>query len=666
MKTKAIFLIIFLCISQLAYGQYLVPTLDKASNKYGYKENDKIDWSLDPIYISASYFIGNIAVVNNGEYDFVIDLHGKQISPYFLKIQWHPGSETLPFVCKELNGTYNLYDYQFRPICQKSYQAMSYLYDAGLLSFKTENLYGIMDMEGNVLIQPTYNKIHLSGNDYYYACGFKRCDTDGITPDMFKGAFLEAQDTNKKYGIITLDNKQIVPFKYKRSYEVTYKGAKSAYKEIIKPYLLSTDKKELDVRVEEAKNRSAARNAELARVYPTDLPVVEKTFIKQTDAGYAFFKAGKQMSKIYQSLISYSKCCVVSENGKFGITNLLGSEMVKCEYDTISIWNTENGTDILMTEAHGKFNLIKEDGTQLTAFDCDMIFMPSNNAGVARKGEQSWLIDLNGNIVSDHGYETIDNYSSDNKIYAELLGYRTELYSNGKEVSPIAKQIYEEASKMSISNNAKNKLDKYMLCSSLDPNNNDGYKALSLNGIGAMLEELGDTDSALNYYAEARSLGNDEARKNIRRVKFDKVLHTLKDVGDVMVQISQLISSSPAGVSTQYSSDDYQTYSNENYAVTADGNTNKHSYEFWQQQYARWESNARSCYESLTNGGHKTKKKGKDTGGSADGSWGSTSFTMMKTNLRNAQREMRNIRAQANSEGFNIPQSNYETINVSF
>ena len=64
--------------------------------------------------------------------------------------------------------------------------------------------------------------------------------------------------------------------------------------------------------------------------------------------------------------------------------------------------------------------------------------------------------------------------------------------------------------------------------------------------------------------------------------------------------------------------------------------------------------------------GYKIKKNGKDTGGSAAGTWNSASYTGMKSNLRKAQKEMRETRALARKEGHNIPQSNYETINVSY
>lgn len=119
---------------------------------------------------------------------------------------------------------------------------------------------------------------------------------------------------------------------------------------------------------------------------------MEKTVVKKTEDGYAFFKADKQVSKTYQSIDSYDKCCVVSENGKYGMADPLGAEIVSCEYDNICIWNVGMGNDILLAEAEGKYGLLKADGTKLSAGNCDMIFLPSNNAGVAMKDGQYWWL----------------------------------------------------------------------------------------------------------------------------------------------------------------------------------------------------------------------------------------------------------------------------------
>ncbi|MBP3472912.1 MAG: WG repeat-containing protein [Paraprevotella sp.] len=659
---KKILIFFACCISQYAHGQHLTPTLDKITNKYGYKEKNKIEWSLPPTYKEAHFFGNKIAIVSDGDFYYAINLHGEKVSPNFKSIEPTYNRDLRPFVCQDTNGKYQLYDAQFNPISPTSYQDIS-CSGEDVLFFKIDNQYGLMDLEGNILIPPVYKE--LSFDNYYYTCGFKKCDKDGINSDMFKQAFIEAKNQEGKYGIITLNNEIIVPFTYSDSYKVKYKGVKGAYKKVIKPYLLSTKKQALDMRIKEAKIRISTKNKELATIYPTDLPVVEKTIIKETKSGYAFFKANKQISKTYQNIDSYDKYCIISNNNKYGIADPLGNETVACEYDNISLWNIGIGDDVLLVEKDNKHGLINADGTELSARNCDMIFLPIKNAGVAKKNGLYWLIDSKGNLISKYGYDNIDNYSTDNKIYAEKLGYKTELSIDGTEYSPIIKQIFDEAYNMPISDNAQKKYDKYMLCSSLDMNNQEGYRALSLNNIGSMFEDLGNEDKAIEYYEQARNLGNETARKNIKRIKLNRTLNALQQVGDALTQVAQTIDTSGSYTSLQQNSSNYGTF-NGNNSTDLNGNTNKHSYDFWKQQYDRWERNAKSCYESLTNTGYKIKKNGQDKGGGAAGSWGTVSFSGMKSNLRKAQKEMRDTRAKARKEGHNIPQSNYETINVSF
>lgn len=657
---KKILFILTFCISLIAHAQYLVPVLDKKSNKYGYKEKDRIEWSLPPIYSEAGYFVNRIAIVNDGKFHFAINHYGDKVSPNFKYISsFVEDKKLLLYICEDTMGRYNIYDAQFNATCKHFYQKV-YFYKYNVLSFQSNELYGLMDMEGKILVPPIYKSFNFE--DYYYATNAYK---ENLNSKMFQGTFIEAKNKEDKYGIITVNNEIIVPFKYNSAYKLKYRGAKKAFKNTIKPYLFSSKREEIYSHLEETKKRCIEKNEELSKIYPTDLPTVEKTTIKKTKNGYAFFKSNKQVSKTYNKIEHYNKYCIVSLNNKYGVTDPLGTEIIECIYNKICIWNKREDFDILLTEINNKYNLYKADGTILSTKDCDMIFLPSNQVGVALKDEQYWMISPNGNIVSQYGYENIDNYSTD-KIYAECYGYKTELTIDGKEVSPIIKQIFNDAYNMPLNDNAQEKYNKYLLCLSLDKDNKAGYRALSLNNIGAMYENLGDVDMAMAYYEQAGSLGDETARKNIKRIKLDRTLNVLKQVGDALTQVAQTIDTSGSYSALQENNANSQTQYNNSYNVTASTKSNGHSYDFWKQQYDRWERNAKSCYESLTNTGYKTKKDGKDSGGSAAGSWGVVTFSGMKMNLREAQKEMKNIRAKARKEGYNIPQSNYETINVSF
>ena len=82
--------------------------------------------------------------------------------------------------------------------------------------------------------------------------------------------------------------------------------------------------------------------------------------------------------------------------------------------------------------------------------------------------------------------------------------------------------------------------------------------------------------------------------------------------------------------------------------------------------YQKWEARAKDAYDSLTLMGTKVTSKKGDKSGSGGGFWKGSNYVGLKQNLREAQRQMRHIRSEASSKGFNIPQSKWETATVSY
>lgn len=82
--------------------------------------------------------------------------------------------------------------------------------------------------------------------------------------------------------------------------------------------------------------------------------------------------------------------------------------------------------------------------------------------------------------------------------------------------------------------------------------------------------------------------------------------------------------------------------------------------------YQKWEARAKDAYDSLTLMGTKVTSKKGDKSGSGGGFWKGSNYVGLKQNLRDAQRQMRHIRSEASSKGFNIPQSKWETATVSY
>lgn len=671
MKHLFLSLMITLCSFSMLHSQELIPVLDRGISKYGYKEKDKNDWSLQPVYEKANAFKDNVAEVHNGEYSYFIDLHGKKVSSDFKEVTRITCDSYMPIIAQGIDGLFNLYDYQFYPILHDFYEYMELEFVClnYVVKYKQNGLYGIMDLSGNVLIPAIYKSLKRA--DFYYGIGYKRCDKDKISETQLNEALFMAKNTSGKFGAVSIKNEVVIPFKYMDVYSLKYKGAKSNYNKVIKPFVLSSKKKVIEEQLDEVCSTVRKKNEEMAKIYPTTLPKITKTIIKKTKQGYVFLKGGKQVGNTYQMIDEYSNFCIVKRNKKLGISDMLGSELVQCKYDDINIWNDKEG--ILMAESKGKYYLFAADGEELSKQAWDLLFFPTNEVAVGIRNEQYWLLDAKGNVISSCGYGNIDNYSSENKVIAYKYGYSTELGTDGKEKNPIAKQIFDEAYRMQTSGNEQKKFDKYMQCIAVDSDNKQGLKSTALNNIGALFEDIGDVDKALDYYEQAKILGSDMARKNIKRIKFDRTMNVLQQVGETLTQVAQTIDTSRtyssnlptsgSDLSTSGSNDSSRMSSSSSSTSITGG---KQSYEFWKQIYDRWERNAKSCYESLTLNGYKTKTNGKDSDGSAAGTWNYASYSGIKLNLRKAQKEMRETRALARKEGYNIPQSNYETIKVSY
>lgn len=85
-----------------------------------------------------------------------------------------------------------------------------------------------------------------------------------------------------------------------------------------------------------------------------------------------------------------------------------------------------------------------------------------------------------------------------------------------------------------------------------------------------------------------------------------------------------------------------------------------------QQQYKMWEQRAIANYNSLTNLGVRVKRNGKDVGGLNGQSINGGNYTIQKQQLREAQREMKNIRNKARNRGITIQKSKYEDVVVGY
>ena len=95
-------------------------------------------------------------------------------------------------------------------------------------------------------------------------------------------------------------------------------------------------------------------------------------------------------------------------------------------------------------------------------------------------------------------------------------------------------------------------------------------------------------------------------------------------------------------------------------------NSKSHKYDlsFYISNYQRFGNLAESIYNSLA--AYSVKQSNGETSGVTDGYWTTSNYVSMKRSLRDAQRNMRQIREEASNDGYRIEMSSWETANVSF
>lgn len=102
------------------------------------------------------------------------------------------------------------------------------------------------------------------------------------------------------------------------------------------------------------------------------------------------------------------------------------------------------------------------------------------------------------------------------------------------------------------------------------------------------------------------------------------------------------------------------------YSVGVSNNNSHSNGENLKEQYKIWEKRAETNYNSLINLGIRVKRNGKDVGGTSGESINGGNYTIQKQKLREAQREMKNIRDKAKKRGITIPKSSYEDVIVKY
>lgn len=316
----------------------------------------------------------------------------------------------------------------------------------------------------------------------------------------------------------------------------------------------------------------------------------------------------------------------------------------------------------------------------------------SGGLAIVEQDDKTFAIDKRGNVVlSENTQFTFRTYSDDGFSEGVVGAYDKISHTDGYIYNPLGNEGYTynttgTASDKTIERwmaeghtlfNARNYVqakDYYYRVLMSAPSNVD-----ALDGYAACLNNMGYYDEAIEAYRMALDIDPDDdyAKKNLqitldnRQAREDEangnnVEEDSSKSGTFWDALGNFCSvlGNMMGATSNYTYEN--SFSNGSSYSTSGSGTTSGNASSYRNEYARWEQRAQANYQSLTNSGYSTRNKnGSRQGGTLQGMNGGN-YVQMKKALRDAQREMRNIRQRAQRNGITIAQSSWETATVNY
>lgn len=304
---------------------------------------------------NENYFV----MMENNKYG-VIDKNGKVVIDAKYDIVEIPNPEKAVFICKDnydaKTKEYNVevYDdsqnrilYQFYIVdaIELNVANENGTYEKGVLRYKSKDKYGLIDFSGNKITNAVYDSIE----------GFQ----------YREGILLTKK--NGKYGIININGAQILKEKYDEILCDAYYNKDTKYDE--SGYIVGT------------KTKNGMRYGYIDSNRKEILKCKYTDIIRITDK--------KDDDKIY--LIAF-------ENGRAGLYENK-KKIIDNLYEDMS-YNA--GLDLLILQRGSKIGVSKFDGTEIIPIEYDNVYFVGNSIN-AKKGDETFIFDLNGNI-DNSGY----------------------------------------------------------------------------------------------------------------------------------------------------------------------------------------------------------------------------------------------------------------------
>lgn len=173
-------------------------------------------------------------------------------------------------------------------------------------------------------------------------------------------------------------------------------------------------------------------------------------------------------------------------------------------------------------------------------------------------------------------------------------------------------------------------------------------------------------DYLLNpYYAAAQASAQQQYLNNVNAQLISTSIQQVE--AQYQFEYEQMKQHNPSLTYDQFLQMRAQNYGySENSTGNYDLNTSSTSFDY-QSTYRRWEKRAEDIYKTLTIGGSRSSS---DSGikGTVGGDMFTTggSYTSLKMDFNNAQKEMRRVRNEASAAGINISPSQWETATINY
>lgn len=274
--------------------------------------------------------------------------------------------------------------------------ASSLMYEKSILTYKENEKFGLINLEGKKLTKAIYNKI------------------EGLP---YKEGELLVQKEGK-YGVINLKGNQLIKPQYDQINVDGYSNDENGYKNA--GYIVGNKTEEgyrygyIDI---DGKMLLETEYNEIQRI--TEVKENDIYLIAAKNGQYGLFKNKEQViGNEYQS-ITYNltdETLILQKTKKFGVANLDGKIIIPVEYKQID--NT--GIYIYATNEDGTEKVYTKEGTEVQA-DSNIAILETSNENYKIKidntnGTVYSIIDKNDNTITKQNYSYIEYLSDDNFI----------------------------------------------------------------------------------------------------------------------------------------------------------------------------------------------------------------------------------------------------------